>query len=361
MGLKSRTTERMEELSSSLAPQERIALAAILRAFAKPKPGEIGAMVDAERGRPNCPKCGSAMLRNGKDRSGNQKWCCSACRVYSSSTADSIASSMKIGSDAFIVAIGCAIGGMTVKEAAHWCGVSQKTAFYLLSRIDEALSIAASGVRLKGRCQLDGAYFDVVLKGTRKGNMPRESRKRGSSSKGRGIGQDSVCAIFAVDEFDNMVARVVGLGQEDRAKADSMLPYIAGVGRLVTDMKACYEGMCSDNGIVHVAVKSAGKTNASGDNLAEVNELISEIRDRMYGRRTVSTRHLQARLDRICVIKMISYAYERGEAPLAIASAALSERVATTLRGIFKSLMPVDLRELYGDLALLVDPMRAHM
>ena len=74
----------------------------------------------------------------------------------------------------------------------------------------------------------------------------------------------------------------------------------------------------------------------------------------------MSTRHLQARLDRIYVIKMISYAYERGEAPLAIASAALSERVATTLRGTFKRLMPVDLTELYGDLALLVDPMRAH-
>lgn len=350
----------MKALSLSLAPQERIALAAILRAFAKRVPGEVGAMVDAERGRPNCPKCKSPMAKNGKDRSGNQKWCCPTCRVYSSSTAESVVSSMKVGAGAFIIAIGCAIGNMTVKEAAHWCEVSEKAAFYLLSRIDEALSAAAASVRLKGRCQLDGAYFDVVLKGTRKANMPRKSRKRGSGSKGRGLGQDAVCVIFAVDEFDNMVARVVGLGQEDRAKADLMLPYIAGADKLVTDMKACYEGLCSDNGIAHVAVKSSGKTNGNGDNLAEVNGLISEARGKMYGRRTASTRHLQARLDRICVVKMIGYAYERGEAPLAIASAALSERVATTLSGTFRRLMPVDLRKLYGDLALLVDPERAN-
>ena len=42
-----------------------------------------------------------------------------------------------------------------------------------------------------------------------------------------------------------------------------------------------------------------------------------------------------------------------------IGSAALSERVATTLSGTFRRLMPVDLRKLYGDLALLVDPEHA--
>lgn len=310
------------------------------------EPERTDAMILRENGRPFCPRCGCAMSKNGTDGRGHQKWICRGCGGTLSSTTSRPPARTRLNAKKWLWFVKCELAGVPLRAAAAECRVSLKTAFMLRQKLQWAISSAASGISLAGRVEMDGKFFRINLKGARPASMPRRSKRRGSGSKDSA---HRVVALFAIDENDNAVARVVGLGQESREKADKMLPFLKGCATLVTDDRSAYEGFARDNGFRHVEIKASGHSNESGESMNEVNGLMSEFEVWFSRFRGVSTRHLQGYLDRFLFQKALSYAKEYLDRPGAELSAVLREKSVILCREVLRKAMPVDLYQAYGE------------
>ncbi len=309
-------------------------------------PERSDAMILRENGRPFCPKCGCAMSRNGTDGKGHQKWICKGCGKTLSSTTSRPPMRTRLNARKWLSFVKCELAGIPLRMSAAHCRVSLKTAFMLRQKLQWAISSAASKVSLSGRVELDGKYVRINFKGTRPSNMPRVSKKRGHGSAGHA---HKACVIFAIDELDSFVGRVVGIGDETRDKADRMLPFLKGCRVLVTDDKSCYEGFARDNGFAHVQIKGiAGHSSETGETINEVNGLMSEFETWFARFRGVSSRHLQGYVDRFLFQKALSYAKEALDRPGAELSAILREKAVILCREVFEKAMPFDLKEAYG-------------
>ena len=79
-------------------------------------------------------------------------------------------------------------------------------------------------IRLSGITELDATYTKINLKGTKTKNMPRISKERGKhktsllSKNLAGVSHHKVCIITAMDEHDNILYRIGGLGNESTDK-----------------------------------------------------------------------------------------------------------------------------------------------
>ena len=74
----------------------------------------------------------------------------------------------------------------------------------------------------EGLLEVDETYFLYSEKGNKK-IVGRKSRKRGGSSKFRGISQEQVCVVVARDRTKQTLARVACMGQVNKVKADVLL------------------------------------------------------------------------------------------------------------------------------------------
>ena len=333
----------LKRLSDGLLEDEAEVMLKLL-SVREPKP--IDGMGDEVRGRRFCPSCGSAMWRNGTDNR-HQKWVCPECGRTVRSGCLGPAESIKKSAAVWLRFVACELHRMTLREEAAECGVSLTQAFYLRHKMQEALSERLGRIELSGRVELDGKAFRLSLKGTKTKDMPRPSKERGSGTRGL---SDRVVTIWAIDENDAMAAKVVGLGQESRDKADMMLPHLKNCKVLVTDDKSCYEGFARDNGFAHVQIKSVAHSSESGETMNEVNALMSDFETWSARYCGVSTRHLQGYIDRFLFQKMLGYAKEALDRPGAQLRDILAEKAVIECREILKKAMPVDLYEAYGSL-----------
>lgn len=335
-------SKELRTIADGLMDDEAAIMASIL-ALRNPRP--IDAFSDKVRGRRFCPKCGERMWKNGTDN-GHQKWVCPGCRETVRSGGLGPAESVKKKAVVWLRFVSCELRRMTIREIAAACGISATQAFYMRHKMQEALSERLGRAALSGRVEMDGKSFRINLKGTRPASMPRISKKRGSGTVNV---MHKVMTIWAIDENDNMVARIVGLGPESREKADRMLPFLKGCGTLVTDDKSCYEGFARDNGYAHVQIKSGGHSNENGETMNEVNSLMSDFETWSARCRGISTRHLQGYLDRFLFQKMLCYAKEALDRPGAQLRDILAEKTVIACRDILVKAMPIDLYDAYGE------------
>ena len=91
-------------------------------------------------------------------------------------------------------------------------------------------------VQLQGQLEVDSTYTKINLSGTRPENMPRLSKKRGKKSPVvgefkslRGLSHHKICIVTAIDEHDNILYRVSGLGQETTAKYEQYSDHFFGM------------------------------------------------------------------------------------------------------------------------------------
>ena len=155
-------------------------------------------------------------------------------------------------------------------------------------------------------------------------------------------------AIWAIDENDNTVAKIVGLGQESRGKIDKMLPHLKGCKTLAADDKFCYEGFAKGNGSKRVQIKPCAHSSLGGETMNEVNSLMSDFDAWSYRCRGISTRHLQGYLCRFLSRKLLRCAKEAMDRPGAQLRSILASSAVITCQEILKKAMPIDLYEAYG-------------
>ena len=132
------------------------------------------------------------------------------------------------------------------------------TSFRLRHKILLALKKYVKSIKLQGNTQSDEKYFSINLKGTKTNNMPRFSKKRTSTnSPYRGISHHKVCTVSSIDDNDNLVLEIVGLGR----CTTKMLEYalddkVEDVDSFNTDSASAYRKFCKKHNIKLNAIPS---------------------------------------------------------------------------------------------------------
>lgn len=157
-------------------------------------------------GRIVCPECGSDRIGKIKTR---HLLRCRECRKQFSYKVGTIFEDSPLGLDKWFVAVWCIANcrnGISSHELARAIGVTQKTAWFMLHRIREAMK-CESFDKFDGPAEADTTYF-----GGKAENMHAKRRER--EIKGRGpVGKTAVHGILqrAVgDEASQIRAKVIG-------------------------------------------------------------------------------------------------------------------------------------------------------
>ncbi len=199
--------------------------------------------------------------------------------------------------------------------------MSKTQAYYLEIKLFKALEKTYNNVKLKGVVQADEKYFRISFKGTKHKDMPRDTRHSGSQNLKIDINNELTCVVVAIDEFDNIIIKVVGNGPTSSNMIEKALGgKICENSILVTDSKNSYIKFAKDNNLILKQIPD-GKHSVDGKyNLSEVNELILEIENYIiyskkgisskYSKKGISSKHLQQYCNFIKYRKILKYTVE---------------------------------------------------
>ena len=245
-----------------------------------------------------CKKCGCKIQKNEKTKNGIQKYICSGCKTTSSETTNTIISHSKLSFDIWSNVIDNLLNGFSIRRIAEENNISVLTSFRIRHKVLYALKKFVENITLSGEIQSDEKYFSINLKGTKSNNMPRYSKKRTStSSPYRGISHHKICVVSSIDENDNLLLKIVGLGRctTDMLK-ESLGKKLQNANSINADSASAYQEFCKENNLILNAIPS-GCHNNGIFNISEINGVHSQLETWLSKFKGVSTRHLQEYLD----------------------------------------------------------------
>ena len=235
---------------------------------------------------------------NGKTKNGIQKYICSDCNCTSSETTNTIIYHSILSFDIWSKVIDNLLDGFSVRRIAEENNISIYTSFRLRHKILLALNSFVKSIKLSGKTQSDEKYFPINLKGTKTKNMPRYSKKRTStSSPYTGINHHIICVISTLDEYDNLILQIAGLGRCTTNMLKECIELrLNNVKVMTTDSASAYQEFCSNYNIELQAIPSGFHSNGFF-NIAEINGIHSQLEGWLSKFREVSIKHLQEYLD----------------------------------------------------------------
>ena len=195
-----------------------------------------------------CKHCNIRMSKNGKTKNRVQKYICNSCNYTCSETTDTIVSHSHLSFDVWRNVIDNLLDGFSIRRIAEENNVSIYTSFRLRHKVLLALKNYVKSVELKGNAQSDKKYFSINLKGTKAKNMPRYSKKRTSTkSPYRGISHHKVCTVSSIDDDDNLILEIVGLGRCTTEMLENALgSKVDKVNNLNADSASAYQKFCKN-------------------------------------------------------------------------------------------------------------------
>ena len=128
--------------------------------------------------------------------------------------------------------------------------------------------------------------------------MPRHSKKRTSTkSPYRGISHHKICTVSSIDEEDNLILKIVGLGRCTTEMLENALGNkVDKVDNLNADSASAYQKFCKNHSITLNAIPS-GKHSNGNINISKINGIHSQLETWLSKFKGVSIRHLQEYLD----------------------------------------------------------------
>ncbi|RWZ54472.1 IS1595 family transposase [Halobacillus fulvus] len=156
----------------------------------------------------------------------------------------------------------CMIEGYSLRKASELIDVHYVTLFYWRHKLLSALN-QMDVEQFQGIVEMDETYFLYSEKGKRK--LSRKPRKRGGSSKKRGISNEQVCVLVARDRQKMTYSRIVGKGRIVKTKLDEAVGTKLSSGNvLCTDAWRAFMTYAKDKGLEHYRFKSDGKERVKG-------------------------------------------------------------------------------------------------
>jgi transposase-like protein len=185
------------------------------------------------------------------------------------------------------------VKGYSIRKTAERLNVSPSTIFTWRHKVLEALKRMEPG-DFDGLLEVDETYFLYSEKGKR--NIAgREPRKRGGSSKFRGISREQVCVVVARDRIKQTHARVACMGPITKAKAIILLsPYVGSVKSICSDANGTWRVFSGEAGIDHKELNLKRKQRVIQRiyHIQNVNSFHARLRDWMHRFKGVATKFL---------------------------------------------------------------------
>ena len=197
---------------------------------------------------------------------------------------------------------------------------------------------------------IDALYLSINLKGTKKDMMSRKSKKRGQGSSYRGLSHHKICIISAIDENDNMMMKITGLGAESAEKYLECATRFKETEVIVSDSKSCIRQLANVIGAINENIPVYGgqkryKTPA-GRSLGSVNEMMTDISMIISRTRGFGTRYLDDYMSFNLFRKKLRYTVKRKDMRDYVYEK-LIHSSQITLSDILKTVMPISLKEAY--------------
>lgn len=274
--------------------------------------GTVGLVINKQRQRECCPKCGSIHVKKNGTYKGRQLYKCKDCNKKFNELTNTPFHHTRLNYKQIETAYDCLVDKLSIRKSAKKIGVSTRTAFTLRFKLITCLKETKDKDKLMGVIELDEYYLSVNLKGTKKDKMPRISKPRKKHGTGTsGINRHTVCVTSGIDENDHILLKVAGAGNatSDMIR-NTVVSRIENSEKVITDCKSSYESVAKENNWNLKQVKSKCYTDSEGNNLANINSLHSELTLFLSQFHGVSTKHLQEYLDWFAFSKYQNYSID---------------------------------------------------
>lgn len=297
-----------------------------------------------------CKHCNTKMNKNGKTKNGVQKYICSSCGYTCSETTDTIVAHSHLSFDVWSNVIDNLLNGFSIRRISEENKISIHTSFRLRHKVLLALKNFVKSIKLKGNAQSDEKYFPINLKGTKTQNMPRHSKKRTSTkSPYRGISHHKVCTVSSIDEEDNLILEIVGLGRCTTEMLESALGNkVDNVNDFNTDSATAYRKFCRNHKIKLNTVPS-GKHSNGNINISKINGIHSQLETWLSKFKGVSIRHLQEYLDWFVFIYTMKKKFNLDKVKTESYNIIVLDNNYVKANDIVKLQVPIDLNIAYAE------------
>lgn len=297
-----------------------------------------------------CHECGCILYKNGKTKTGIQKYICSGCKHTTSETTGTITYYSKLSFDVWKNIIDNLLDGFSIRRIAEENNISVPTSFQLRHKVLFALDNYIKNIQLEDSAQSDEKYFKINLKGTKPKNMPRFSKRRTTKGNStRGLSHHQVCVISVIDENDNLFFKIGGLGRgTTQMLEDSISPHLGSVKKITADSATAYQKFCKNHDIKLIAIPSHFYSDGIY-NIAEINGVHSQLEAWLSKFRGVSTRHLQQYLNWFAYIFMMKKRFELKKLKIESYKNIIIDNNYIKSNSIFQIPMPIDLNIAYAE------------
>ncbi len=297
-----------------------------------------------------CPRCNDNNVCKNGHKNKTQRYKCKKCNKFFSINTGTILSHSKLNYNQLKVLIKGLIDRKTLEELSFDLNMSMRETYNLRIKIISVFKEYTNGIILKDVIKADEKYFRISFKGTRKKNMPRNSRKSGSQDRKCGISKEQVCVVGAIDSYDNIILKIVGLGPVSTAMIKKALNgKIENGSILITDGKTGYRKFAKGNHLILKQIPE-GHHKIEQYDLGEINSLFNEIENFVRNFHGLSTRHLQEYIDWFLCLKIMKYTLEYLEREENLYEFTISQKSNLISRNVCKTKMPVDISEVYEDI-----------
>ena len=203
----------------------------------------------------SCSMCKSNNInKNGKDRSGIQRYKCKECGHTFSATSNTLSSytSQSVGQwMAFIMGL---FNCETCETLSKKCGISVPTAHEWRLKVFAAVEHLEKDVKLTNVIMADDTRLPYSFKGNHGEDFdaPRKRHKRGKQNTRKTSNDNMVCVLCAIDSEGHSFSRFIGFGNPSGKRISESFKNKLDVKKdtiLVTDGAQCFSRVIKDYAI----------------------------------------------------------------------------------------------------------------
>ena len=294
-----------------------------------------------------CPECKSEWIVKNGFKNGTQRYKCKICNKFFSISTNTLTSNSKLSYNQLLNFMMCLLNYNTINETSKLVGISARETYNIRIKILSILS-NYSNQKLHGVVQCDEKYIRLSFKGTRKDKMPRDSRRNGFDNRTSGISNDQVCVLMAIDSYDNIFVKIVGLGPLNTEELENNFANaIEEKSVLVTDSKTSYIKFAQNHNLILKQIPASMHKTEDGYHLGELNSLMSELDILLLKSRGLSTRHLQDYLELFKFRTILRYTVDYLKQNKEMYGFSLLQHTKLKTRDVCIKDMPVDVSKNY--------------
>ena len=294
--------------------------------------------------KPYCEQCGSThIVKNGKTPCKRQKYRCVDCGKNYSDTTNSITASTKKPYHVWEAFIECMMNGLSLRKTAALIDVSTTTAFHWRHKVMEAMTKYDKKRNLQGKIQIDETYFLLNMKGSK--TLPRKAKKRKVSSHKRGVSNEHICVLTAIDSYDQLLIEVIDQGNPQASTILNALEgHIHTNQTLITDSKSAYQQVARyfESKLHQIP---SGFHSDGVYNLGEVNEIHSSMKNWFVKFKGVSSKHLSRYLAWFRFNKLLDYHVEAQNHNRTTMNYSIKEMIRFLIESIHSTPFPIDINK----------------